>query len=236
MLANVSRHAPAHQEAHFASTEGAAGDIRMDATALLATKRESAASASPRRPHTQQISPRVSPSVSPSRFSPPATERKTRKWGNECNPPSVGVSFVSPEAVKRESVGSLVLDNSWQSVMTLTNQIIEFSQAPALDVETEVIASALDFASRTTCGIMLNHSFIDNIVPGGPAFNSRQLSRGDQILQVDGFDCAEASTDTIHNLLVGSDDGYRHCQEVQSRRAWHGPRCGACPHGERRNR
>jgi hypothetical protein len=203
MLANVRRDAPAHPEAHFASAEGAAaGDIRMDATALLATERERAASASPRRPHTQQVSPRVSPRVSPSRFSPPATEKK---WENDSASPSVGEHFWSPEAVKRESVGSLVLDNSWQSVMTLTNQIIEFSQAPALDVETEVISSVSDFASRSTCGIMLNHSLIDNIVPGGPAFNSRQLSRGDQILQVDGFDCAEASTDTMHNLLVGSD-------------------------------
>ena len=100
---------------------------------------------------------------------------------------------------------SLIFDHSWQSVMTLANRIIEFSQTPALDVETEVVASVADFDSRTTCGLMLDHSRIDNIVPGGPAFNSRQLSRGDQILQVDGCDCTGASTDTIHDMLLGDD-------------------------------
>ncbi len=49
---------------------------------------------------------------------------------------------------------------------------------------------------------MLSGTTIDNIVVGGPAFNSKQLARGDVILQVNGIPATPAN---IYDLLVGDD-------------------------------
>ena len=49
---------------------------------------------------------------------------------------------------------------------------------------------------------MLSGTRIDHIVVGGPAFRSGKLDNGDSILRVDGVD---ATTDTIHDLLIGTD-------------------------------
>jgi hypothetical protein len=43
---------------------------------------------------------------------------------------------------------------------------------------------------------------IEDMMVGGPAYNSQLLSKGDVIVKVDG---TPATQDTIHDLLVGSD-------------------------------
>ena len=95
------------------------------------------------------------------------------------------------------------LESLAQSVVLLANKILEVSQTSTLDVQTEEIESAANFHSRTTCGLMLKYNMIDNMVLGGPAFNTRQLSKGDLILKIDGFACT--SKEEIHNLLLGED-------------------------------
>lgn len=49
---------------------------------------------------------------------------------------------------------------------------------------------------------MLLGTTIDNLVVGGPAYNSRQLSRGDVIIRVDGVPVSESN---VHEAMVGSD-------------------------------
>jgi C-terminal processing protease CtpA/Prc len=49
---------------------------------------------------------------------------------------------------------------------------------------------------------MLLGTMIDNLVVGGPAYNSRQLHHGDVILKVDGVPVTQTN---IHEVMVGSD-------------------------------
>ncbi len=51
-------------------------------------------------------------------------------------------------------------------------------------------------------GIMITGVTVDSTVAGGPAFNSKKLSKGDVILKVDGN---MATNENIFQLLVGRD-------------------------------
>lgn len=56
---------------------------------------------------------------------------------------------------------------------------------------------------RTTLGILLKNCTIDKLVIGGPAWKSRALKIGDEIVKVDGTPVSSAS---IHDLLIGDDN------------------------------
>ena len=49
---------------------------------------------------------------------------------------------------------------------------------------------------------MLLGTTVDNLVVGGPAYNSRQLHRGDVIVKVNGNAITQAN---IHDIMVGDD-------------------------------
>ena len=49
---------------------------------------------------------------------------------------------------------------------------------------------------------MMNGAVIDNMVIGGPAYNSEQLDKGDVILEVDG---RAVNPETLHEALLGAD-------------------------------
>jgi len=49
---------------------------------------------------------------------------------------------------------------------------------------------------------MLNGATINNMVEAGPAFNSKQLDKGDVILKVDG---EEVTLDSCPDALIGND-------------------------------
>ncbi len=49
---------------------------------------------------------------------------------------------------------------------------------------------------------MLLGTMVDNLVVGGPAFNSRQLHHGDVIVKVDGTPVTQSN---IHEMMVGND-------------------------------
>ncbi len=49
---------------------------------------------------------------------------------------------------------------------------------------------------------MLSGTTIDNLVVGGPAYNSKMIARGDTILQVNNVPATKAN---IYDLLVGDD-------------------------------
>jgi C-terminal processing protease CtpA/Prc len=55
---------------------------------------------------------------------------------------------------------------------------------------------------RVQVGLMMNGAVIDNMVIGGPAYNSEQLDKGDVILEVDG---KPVNPDTLHEALLGAD-------------------------------
>ncbi len=49
---------------------------------------------------------------------------------------------------------------------------------------------------------MLLGTMVDNLVVGGPAYNSRQLHHGDVIVKVDGISITASN---IHEVMVGDD-------------------------------
>ena len=49
---------------------------------------------------------------------------------------------------------------------------------------------------------MLLGTMVDNLVVGGPAYNSRQLHHGDVIVKVDGIPITASN---IHEVMVGDD-------------------------------
>ena len=49
---------------------------------------------------------------------------------------------------------------------------------------------------------MMNGAIIDNMVIGGPAYNSEQLGKGDVILEVDG---RPVTSENLHEALLGAD-------------------------------
>jgi C-terminal processing protease CtpA/Prc len=64
------------------------------------------------------------------------------------------------------------------------------------------IGSDLLVVAYSQVGIMITGVTIDSTVAGGPAFNSKKLSRGDVILKVDG---TSVTNENIFQLLVGRD-------------------------------
>jgi C-terminal processing protease CtpA/Prc len=64
------------------------------------------------------------------------------------------------------------------------------------------LASDMLGADTSQVGIMITGVTIDSTVAGGPAFNSKKLSRGDVILKVDGN---SVTNENIFQLLVGRD-------------------------------
>ena len=56
------------------------------------------------------------------------------------------------------------------------------------------------FKSRSTVGLMIIGTTVDNTIFGGPAYNSKQLDKGDVLLQADG---AEITAENLHALLLG---------------------------------
>lgn len=62
--------------------------------------------------------------------------------------------------------------------------------------------SAAGFKTKTTVGVMLASGVIDNMVVGGPAYNSRQLDKGDLVVEIDG---KQVANENLSQLLVGSD-------------------------------
>jgi C-terminal processing protease CtpA/Prc len=49
---------------------------------------------------------------------------------------------------------------------------------------------------------MINGTKVDNLLVGGPAYNSKEMTQGDVILKVDSVDVTE---ENIRDLLVGND-------------------------------
>ena len=64
------------------------------------------------------------------------------------------------------------------------------------------MVSTLFGQRKTTVGIMVDGLTIDNMVIGGPAYNSGQLDRGDLIVAVD---FKSVSEESLQDLLVGPD-------------------------------
>lgn len=93
---------------------------------------------------------------------------------------------------------------TWQHIQLLNDEMGKLGDARVLDVNTEVISSTIGFASRSTCGIMLAGNRIDNLVIGGPAFNSGKLSKNDEILRVDGAVCS--THEHLADLILGDDE------------------------------
>ena len=58
------------------------------------------------------------------------------------------------------------------------------------------------FQKLSQVGLMLNGLVVDNMVVGGPAYNSGQLQQSDIITHIDGI---PVSVETVHDALLGSD-------------------------------
>ena len=112
-----------------------------------------------------------------------------------------------PEAEQTNGTPKMLLETvgiTWQHVQSLNHDMGKLGVAPVLDINTEVISSTRGFASRSTCGIMLSGNRIDNLVIGGPAFNSGKLAKNDEIIRVDGAVCS--THEQMLELLSGNDE------------------------------
>lgn len=58
------------------------------------------------------------------------------------------------------------------------------------------------FATKSTLGMMLVGNTVDNMVVGGPAYNSQKLNKGDVLLKVDDV---EVDGERLHDMLIGQD-------------------------------
>jgi ubiquinone biosynthesis protein Coq4 len=73
--------------------------------------------------------------------------------------------------------------------------------------------------SRTTLGILLNCCIIDRLVLGGPAWKSKLLKIGDEIVKVNGIRADRAN---IHELLIGDDVPGSSVSITLKTDGWHG--------------
>jgi DNA repair exonuclease SbcCD ATPase subunit len=102
-------------------------------------------------------------------------------------------------------VARIQADNKYHEAHSTGNDLLQ-------KVETEVLReflavdnseqSSSGFKTKTTVGVMFANGVIDNMVVGGPAYNSRQLDKGDVVVDIDG---KMVTSDNLSQLLVGSD-------------------------------
>jgi len=58
--------------------------------------------------------------------------------------------------------------------------------------------------NKTTVGLMMRNNCVEDLVVGGPAFNSQHIHRGDQLLMVNGH-TVRPSVDSVSKLITGDD-------------------------------
>ena len=55
---------------------------------------------------------------------------------------------------------------------------------------------------RSTVGLLLNGAYVDDVIVGGPAFNTEQIEKGDTIVRVDNV---EVTAENVQRALIGTD-------------------------------
>ena len=110
----------------------------------------------------------------------PNKEKKSQSDEDDSEP--------SPEELMREC-------------FSLCGSLQEALQADVLQVTSRKDGDS-QFSSVTTIGIMLSGTEIDNMVVGGSAYNTKELDKGDIILEVD---ATPVEVEQLHAALVGSD-------------------------------
>lgn len=76
----------------------------------------------------------------------------------------------------------------------------ESLRSDVLSVPSNTITAG--FATKSTVGMMLVGNTVDNMVIGGPAYNSQKLNKGDVLLKVDDV---EVDGERLHDMLIGQD-------------------------------
>ena len=103
--------------------------------------------------------------------------------------------------VQVEDMDTTVLSECCMSLCTAVIKKLQDTDLQELTNSTPT-PSAASFSTRSTVGIMFNGLVIDNMVVGGPAYNSGQLEPGDAILQIDH---APVTAEGLQQALIGSD-------------------------------
>ena len=98
--------------------------------------------------------------------------------------------------------GQKLTEQTMMACLTLCHALHDQLQKDVLSVETATCANS-GFSTKSTVGIMLNGKIIENMVVGGPAYNTRQIERGDEIMLVDGQEAH--SVHELQALLRGDD-------------------------------
>ena len=149
--------------------------------------------------------PRGSRFEDDSRDDMPITEFSSRK---SMTTPSL--QFSQRSAQKGSSRGRNVkdllpqFDDTDESLVEACKRVCgkleEVLRADVLSVPSNTISAG--FATKSTVGMMLVGSKIDNMVIGGPAYNSQKLSKGDVLLKVDDL---KVDDERLHEMLIGQD-------------------------------
>jgi hypothetical protein len=65
-------------------------------------------------------------------------------------------------------------------------------------------ANAAPTRSKTTVGLLMRNKCVDDVVVGGPAFNSQHIHRGDELVMVNGH-TVRPEVDSVSKLITGND-------------------------------
>lgn len=91
-------------------------------------------------------------------------------------------------------------DSAIDRMRSMITNLLETLSQDILNVPVDEDATGLH--NRTTLGVLLNRCKIDRMALGGPAWKSKALKVGDEIVKVDGV---KADPANIHTLLIGDD-------------------------------
>jgi len=125
--------------------------------------------------------------------------------------PRQSVAALFEARVVQNKVASLQRDMSrsprgseiWEDrAEELLKAIVDCVHSDLLCVRKGMYEVGRRFSTKSTVGLMLSSTVVENLLIGSPALSSRQISKGDRIVKVDGL---QVNEDNVHEALIGSD-------------------------------
>ena len=134
-----------------------------------------------------------------------------KQHAGDCNDDDQMAAMIEPEQDERAE-GEEETADAWgilQQCSERCEKLLRLVKHDVLDVQSKSVTSSIEFATRSTVGLVLEDNVIHSLVTGGPAWNSGLLGKGDEIIAVDGQNMVSrfnlTSYEHLANALKGSD-------------------------------
>ena len=134
-----------------------------------------------------------------------------KQHAGDCNDDDQMAAMIEPQQDER-AAGEEETGDAWgilQQCSERCEKLLRLVKHDVLDVQSTSVSSSIEFATRSTVGLVLEDNVIHSLVTGGPAWNSGLLGKGDEIIAVDGQDMVSrfnlTSYEHLANALKGSD-------------------------------